>query len=678
VLKSGFGMSKTTCPIYRPTLNEFQNFSKYIQHIEKSVDLEQVGLVKIIPPEGIQNVSLHFNLLLFSFLLHLPPYLPISSSLYFSPLIGWYPKHCNLNDLQNFLIISPVSQLVSRVGSGSYTVNLLEKNDMTFESFYNFAQKNSLQKKDLLYDDIERNFWRSIGVNGGLADPMYGADMVGSLFGTDHASSWNVNHLDTPLKIIGKNLPGVSNAMLYFGCWRAMFAFHTEDMELYSINYLHYGAPKSWYSVPPKYKQRFEILAQSLYSEEYYSCSQFLRHKTSLISPSRLKDCAIPYHTAVQEIGEFMITFPGSYHQGYNHGFNIAEATNFATERWIDVARNAKICHCQPDSVNIDMDIFETLYYRDQMKKKILNRKLLQQSKSSPPLVFGKGGKEQCPCEGEEKEEKLEIIESTYEMNRSSSSTSTSVIVEAIDLTDSADDQQQSDNSMNTNNNEETQWLLRCKCGKRVWYPLIPTPTDSNPDLQVEIHDLNFAHLVVAEGDIFQCIDCGLWCHIECIYGSDFNETNLTDDARCHMCSTFDISPIETTTTSREDGGPLLPLLPTNTSTQREYQISVTTPSLIASQDGEEGENQVGASTQSLQEGEKQIHEKKSTGRPKKFHPKLRDNITAAVYSKALLRYENVTGEIVAIEGTNIRIHIKVALPTHLTCGPYIFLFISL
>jgi len=37
-----------------------------------------------------------------------------------------------------------------------------------------------------------------------------------------------------------------------------------------------------------------------------------------------------------------MVTFPYGYHSGFNLGFNIAESTNFASERWIEFGKRAK------------------------------------------------------------------------------------------------------------------------------------------------------------------------------------------------------------------------------------------------------------------------------------------------------------------------------------------------
>lgn len=48
-----------------------------------------------------------------------------------------------------------------------------------------------------------------------------------------------------------------------------------------------------------------------------------------------------PNWQITQEAGEFMITFPYGYHAGFNHGFNCAESTNFATVRWIDYGKVA-------------------------------------------------------------------------------------------------------------------------------------------------------------------------------------------------------------------------------------------------------------------------------------------------------------------------------------------------
>lgn len=56
-----------------------------------------------------------------------------------------------------------------------------------------------------------------------------------------------------------------------------------------------------------------------------------------------LQNIMFPTLQITQEAGEFMITFPYGYHAGFNHGFNCAESTNFATVRWIDYGKVAKL-----------------------------------------------------------------------------------------------------------------------------------------------------------------------------------------------------------------------------------------------------------------------------------------------------------------------------------------------
>ena len=61
-----------------------------------------------------------------------------------------------------------------------------------------------------------------------------------------------------------------------------MVCRHTEDMELHSINYLHYGAPKHWYCIPPAHRERFETWVKGLLPDCFRACSEFFRHKVRL------------------------------------------------------------------------------------------------------------------------------------------------------------------------------------------------------------------------------------------------------------------------------------------------------------------------------------------------------------------------------------------------------------
>ncbi|OJD18284.1 hypothetical protein AJ78_01660 [Emergomyces pasteurianus Ep9510] len=204
-------------------------------------------------------------------------------------------------------------------------------------------------------EELETAYWKSLMYN----NPMYGADMPGSLF-DDSVTSWNVAKLPNLLDVLGQKVPGVNTAYLYLGMWKATFAWHLEDVDLYSINYIHFGAPKQWYSISQEDMGKFEAAMKSIWPTDAKNCDQFLRHKTYLISPSLLKSqFGISVNKMVHYEGEFVITYPYGYHSGFNLGYNCAESVNFATESWLDYARVAKKCNCEADSVWIDIGEIE-------------------------------------------------------------------------------------------------------------------------------------------------------------------------------------------------------------------------------------------------------------------------------------------------------------------------------
>jgi len=55
----------------------------------------------------------------------------------------------------------------------------------------------------------------------------------------------------SPLRFLGQAISGITIPMIYVGMCFSSFCWHNEDNYLYSINYLHQGAPKSWYGSDP-------------------------------------------------------------------------------------------------------------------------------------------------------------------------------------------------------------------------------------------------------------------------------------------------------------------------------------------------------------------------------------------------------------------------------------------
>lgn len=305
------------------------------------------------------------------------------------------------NTLNDMVIPSPIKQCISGIG-GIYEFTMFELPNTTVGKYRNLAEQYKLrqvhsrsgrgksqtaatqinqrqvqyskecsdveEESDELLDELARFYWRRVGPT--MESTIYGADVPGSLFGGDRACGWNVAQLDTCLQLLRADqsgqaeILGVTSPYLYFGMWASTFAAHKEDMNLCSINYLHAGAPKYWYSIAAEDTERFETLMASYFFDASRSCSEFMRHKRYLLSPGILNKAGITYTTQIQRAGDFIITFPGCYHFGFNTGFNVAESTNFAVPEWVPLGGKADICLCHPDSVRIDTSRFVALLRR--------------------------------------------------------------------------------------------------------------------------------------------------------------------------------------------------------------------------------------------------------------------------------------------------------------------------
>ncbi|KAL5225870.1 hypothetical protein ABZP36_012509 [Zizania latifolia] len=148
------------------------------------------------------------------------------------------------------------------------------------------------------------------------------------------------------LRAMGRDVAGVTTPMLYVAMLYSWFAWHVEDHELHSLNFLHFGKSKTWYGVPRDAMLAFEETVRVHgYADDLNAIMAFqtLNEKTTVLSPEVLLSAGVPCCRLVQKAGEFVITFPGAYHSGFSHGFNCGEASNIATPHWLQVAKEAAI-----------------------------------------------------------------------------------------------------------------------------------------------------------------------------------------------------------------------------------------------------------------------------------------------------------------------------------------------
>ncbi|XP_070558275.1 LOW QUALITY PROTEIN: lysine-specific demethylase 5A-like [Ptychodera flava] len=204
-------------------------------------------------------------------------------------------------------------------------------------------------------ETVEKEFWRLVSCLEEDVSVEYGADIHSMEFGSGFPmkktpdltvyvnSGWNLNNLPilekSVLCHISADISGMKIPWCYVGMCFSAFCWHNEDHWSYSINYLHWGEPKTWYGVPGPKAEEFETVMKTAAPELFETQPDLLHQLVTIMNPTGLMKAGVPIVRTNQCAGEFVITFPRSYHAGFNQGYNFAEAVNFCPSDWLPIGR---------------------------------------------------------------------------------------------------------------------------------------------------------------------------------------------------------------------------------------------------------------------------------------------------------------------------------------------------
>ncbi|XP_077454507.1 lysine-specific demethylase 5B-B isoform X2 [Stigmatopora argus] len=207
---------------------------------------------------------------------------------------------------------------------------------------------------------VEKEFWRLVGAIEEDVTVEYGADIASKEFGSGFPipngkfkiapadekylkCGWNLNNMammnPSVLTHVTADICGMTLPWLYVGMCFSSFCWHIEDHWSYSINYLHWGEPKTWYGAPGFAAEQLEGVMKKLAPELFESQPDLLHQLVTIMNPNTLMAHGVPIYRTNQCAGEFVVTFPRAYHSGFNQGFNFAEAVNFCTVDWMSLGR---------------------------------------------------------------------------------------------------------------------------------------------------------------------------------------------------------------------------------------------------------------------------------------------------------------------------------------------------
>jgi len=240
------------------------------------------------------------------------------------------------------------------------------------------------------------------------------------------------------------------------------------------------------------------------------------RHKTTLLAPSIFKAANIPIHEVLQTEGSFVLVLSSTFHFGFNHGPNIAEAVNFGlAPTWLPACTTARPCTCDGNQTTPHIDV-PLLLRRVRAAYPEATQSWWTFHCACGELVTNFDAEEAMPtgeqfeCVGCANWGHLECYPE-YAAAAARGEALSTLELYCVSCRDAWRD---------TSHGGES-WTFTCVCGRN----------EGASDTTVTSGD-------APSGRMFQCSKCEAWSHTECydeFRGLDDDE--LPDIMQCHRCS---------------------------------------------------------------------------------------------------------------------------------------------
>ncbi|RLW04518.1 hypothetical protein DV515_00005846 [Chloebia gouldiae] len=217
---------------------------------------------------------------------------------------------------------------------------------VSLTTFYRTARNimNMCFTKEPTVAEVEQEYWRiveqkdcHVAVHCGKVD----TNTHGSGFPVGKSEpfsrhGWNLtvlpNNTGSILRHLGA-VPGVTIPWLNIGMVFSTSCWSRDQNHLPYIDYLHTGADCIWYCIPAAEENKLDDVVHTLLQANGTPGLEMLESNV-MISPEVLCKEGIRVHRTVQQSGQFVVCFPGSFVSKVCCGYSVSESVHFATTQW--------------------------------------------------------------------------------------------------------------------------------------------------------------------------------------------------------------------------------------------------------------------------------------------------------------------------------------------------------